>query len=419
MTKSVRPIKLLVDAEIKALIPPLTEEECKGLEENIQREGCIDSVKIWKGKNIILDGHHRYAICTKYNIDFKTQEIDIRDITNAKIWVIRNQLQRRNVSRYEIIELSLKLGELIAEKAKRQQGRRTDLFPTSGKSFDPIDTEEKVAKLAGVSHNTVYEVKTILRSGDEEQKEKVRAGKRTIHEVFKEIKKREREETAKRELKDAAKGYRGTNDIQVWCGDFRELSLKIADESVNLILTDPPYGKQYLHLWDELGKVAQRVLKPGGFLVTYSGQAFLPEVLDSLRKHLKYFWTIALKHTGSTTIIDASNARNQWKPIIIFYKEPLKLPKVFMDMIEGEQGEKELHEWSQSVSESTKLLENFSKPNDLVVDPLCGSGTVLLAALQEKRKAIGIELNKEYVEIIKGRLKTETASDSTHLASDQ
>ena len=113
-------------------------------------------------------------------------------------------------------------------------------------------------------------------------------------------------------------------------------------------------------------------------------------------------WTIALKHTGSTGIVDASNARNQWKPILVFYKEPLKLPRVFPDLLEGE---KQLHEWSQSVSESKKLLEKFSKTKDLVLDPLCGSGTVLVAALQEKRKAIGIELDKENVEIIKGRLK--------------
>jgi len=50
-------------------------------------------------------------------------------------------------------------------------------------------------------------------------------------------------------------------DIEIRHGDFREVLADIPDQSVKLILTDPPYGKNYLSLWDNLGKFAARVLQ--------------------------------------------------------------------------------------------------------------------------------------------------------------
>ena len=52
-------------------------------------------------------------------------------------------------------------------------------------------------------------------------------------------------------------------------GDFRDVSKDIPDNSVDLIFTDPPYSKEYLPLYEELAKLAIRILKPGGSLVFY------------------------------------------------------------------------------------------------------------------------------------------------------
>ncbi len=50
--------------------------------------------------------------------------------------------------------------------------------------------------------------------------------------------------------------------------DFRNVNIK--DNSIDLILTDPPYPKEYLPLWKDLSFFASRVLKPSKFLLTYS-----------------------------------------------------------------------------------------------------------------------------------------------------
>lgn len=77
---------------------------------------------------------------------------------------------------------------------------------------------------------------------------------------------------------------------QIKTGDFRQGCKRLADDSVDLIVTDPPYPKQYLPLWADLARVAARVLKPGGFLVAYSGQIHLATMMMMLSEHLTYYW---------------------------------------------------------------------------------------------------------------------------------
>lgn len=87
---------LIIDPEFQSLLPPLSDKEFKQLEENIKADGCRDSLKIWNG--IIIDGHQRYKICRENNIPFKTEEIDFTDRDDAIVWIIQNQLGRKNLS---------------------------------------------------------------------------------------------------------------------------------------------------------------------------------------------------------------------------------------------------------------------------------------------------------------------------------
>jgi len=174
------------------------------------------------------------------------------------------------------------------------------------------------------------------------------------------------------------------------------VSQNINDNSIDLIVTDPPYGEKYLDLWSDLGVFADRVLRPGKWLISYSGQKHLDEFLHRLGKHLNYFWTMAVELTGTTQILN--NVNIQWKPLLVFYKEPLTLPhEVFGDLIRGQQGNKNQHEWAQSVPEAETIINIFSQPGDLVLDPMCGSGTTLIAGLNRKRKVLGCEIDHDHV----------------------
>jgi tRNA G10 N-methylase Trm11 len=79
-----------------------------------------------------------------------------------------------------------------------------------------------------------------------------------------------------------------------------------------LIFTDPPYGNEYIPLYHELAKLALRVLKPGGSLVFYVGHIIIDQVVgifnkfsltDNNSRKLKYWWTLAVKHSGHHTKI--------------------------------------------------------------------------------------------------------------------
>lgn len=90
---------LIIDYEFSTILPPLTDAEFSGLEKLIVTEGCRNAIVIWN--NIILDGHQRYRICKKHNIPFKTHTLQFEDRDDAFIWIINNQLGRKNLGDFE------------------------------------------------------------------------------------------------------------------------------------------------------------------------------------------------------------------------------------------------------------------------------------------------------------------------------
>ena len=169
-----------IDKQIQTLIPPLSTEEYAQFEQNLQQEGCRDALVTWRGT--LLDGHNRLEICKKHGIPYETTEIDLPDRATAIVWVILNQLGRRNLTPYARAELALQLEPSIAAKAKENQGRRTDLRKDSAKG--PIDTKKEVAKAAGVSRDTIRKAKALKERASEEVKQQLRAGKISINAAY-------------------------------------------------------------------------------------------------------------------------------------------------------------------------------------------------------------------------------------------
>lgn len=87
---------LEIEPEFQSLIPPLRDEEYQQLADSLIDEGCRDTLVVWG--DVIVDGHNRYAICRDLDIDFKTINKDFRSDDDAKLWIIKNQLGRRNLT---------------------------------------------------------------------------------------------------------------------------------------------------------------------------------------------------------------------------------------------------------------------------------------------------------------------------------
>ena len=189
----------------------------------------------------------------------------------------------------------------------------------------------------------------------------------------------------------------GEARIDLRHGDFKEVLSDIEDGSVSLLLTDPPYGKKFLDLWKDLGKFAARVLSPTGILVAYSGQMYLQECLSALSENLLYWWTGAILHKSPGLSPLGQPVRkviNGWKPLLMYIRKDGKgVQEVFRDLVRGEGQEKDAHNWQQPVSEAAWIIEQFTQPGELVVDPMAGSGTVGVACENTARSFIGAELN--------------------------
>jgi len=229
----------------------------------------------------------------------------------------------------------------------------------------------------------------------EETFEQVKSGKKTIKKATQEIRRAKRINEAK-VLADNTK----LTDVSLLNIDFRNIELE--DSSIDLILTDPPYPKEYLPLWQDLFNMASKKLKDGGFLVAYSGQMYLDKIMK-MDSALDYYWTFCLKHKGASQIVNGRNVMCGWKPILIFQKGIKKLPYPPIDVVVSESREKDGHEWQQSESGAAQLIEIFSKPSDVVLDPFMGAGTFPYIAHKMKRKAIGAEIDNASYLISKAR----------------
>lgn len=172
-------MNITIDKEFKTLIPPLSAEEFDQLEANCLENGIQDSLKTWNG--VLVDGHNRYEIAEKHGLEFKTEGMEFSGRTDAKLWIIKNQLGRRNLSAYDRSVLALKLKPVIAEKAKERQ--------TLGlKSDEGTRTDVALGKTAGVGKDTIRKVEAIENSGNEEIKQKVRNKEISIDKAYRDVK---------------------------------------------------------------------------------------------------------------------------------------------------------------------------------------------------------------------------------------
>ena len=261
-------------------------------------------------------------------------------------------------------------------------------------STDAIQPLVKV-KDDEVQKRAIAVLKTMIDSGKRPTRRDV---ERTVNTV---IMAPRREELIQRGKEAAA----DPDGIKLYHGDFLTDYTRIPAGSIDCIITDPPYVKEWLHNFDAFGKAAAHVLKPGGFLVSYVGHIHLDKIMAQMTPHLEYYWILCLKHSGQRAAVYGRMVQCTMKPILVFQKLPETKPKrYFNDFIQGQGREKDAHEWQQGEEELRQIFEPFTDPGDVVLDPFMGSGTVISMAKKMNRHAIGFDIDGQNVEIVRGRV---------------
>ena len=186
-------------------------------------------------------------------------------------------------------------------------------------------------------------------------------------------------------------------------GDFMDEMEQLDSESIAAIITDPPYEEKYIPLYEDLAKRAARVLRPGGSLVVMSGQYYLPQVLERMVLYMDYQWTLAYLTPGGTPTIWQRKVNTFWKPVLWFVKGRYD-GNWIGDVCTSPVSDKRFHEWGQSEEGMAELVERFTLPGDLILDPFCGGGTTGVVALQLGRRFIGIDEKETAIEMTAARL---------------
>lgn len=152
--------------ELEELIPPLQEDEFAQLEENIIREGCREALLIWETtqKNIdpdsddnrpvyiLIDGHNRYRICTKHDINFKIHLVNFESLPDVREYMIDNQLGRRNLNPEQISYLRGK--KYNSQKLARGKYNRED-HKGQNVPFATGSTSARIAEEFKVNEKTI------------------------------------------------------------------------------------------------------------------------------------------------------------------------------------------------------------------------------------------------------------------------
>ena len=175
-------MKITVDPEFKSNIPPLSDEEFAQLEKNILADGCRDPLVLWG--QLIVDGHNRYAICTKHGLPFNTVQKEFADRDDAIEWMINNQLGRRNLTDYQRGVLALRMKPIIEARAKDNQ-KLSDGPGIKGRPISDdlnlIRTDAAVASLANLGKDTIRKIEQLEREALPEVKEWAATGEVSIN----------------------------------------------------------------------------------------------------------------------------------------------------------------------------------------------------------------------------------------------
>lgn len=369
------------------LFPLMDGDEFDSLVDSIKAQGLREAAWL-TADGALLDGRNRVRACQAAGVKPSFRQYDGDDPVQF-VWDMN--VNRRHLTATQTAVAGLKREELKS-KAKSLVARpgRPSKHETSAPVQQFPKTDAVIAKSLGVSSRTVAQVARVIEEAPDLVPE-MESGKLSAKAAEREVKTRlarKREAFRRQEAEQVA--LSGTT-FEIRRGDFETVLADLADNSVDLVVTDPPYGDQHTHLYGELAKWASAKLKPGGSLVAYVGQGNLPDVTAQMGPHLRYWWTLALMHKHGGQQLPGKWVMVEWKPLVWYVKGTRSGRLYVADRMSGSKPRKDLHEWAQGIDEVGYLIEQLSDPGALVVDPFAGSGSFGYAAQALGRHFIGAE----------------------------
>jgi ParB-like chromosome segregation protein Spo0J len=413
------------------LLPALSTDDYDALKASIARDGLKQPIVLDEETGDVVDGEHRQRACRELQIEpqyvkvrFASEheknryalvvnlarrhltreqkkelianlrksgwtQAEVADVLGVTQKTISNQEQNGSNSKITITSIHAPDGQENTEDADNGNGD-AQVFDTCAEKFSAPDLRYKLTPK--MRENIV------ARLDKGETQEQVAAdygvSRRRVGQIA--------QKKQKQQSRVESNCIETNSDGKILLGDMRQLGQDVQDDSVDLIFTDPPYGKKHIDDYEELAKLASRVLKPGASLICYTGHSVLPEVLEVMKKHLTYFWIIGVKHSGPNQRFPGKWVFIEWKPLLWFTKGRRRDETFVADWVMSKP-DKNYHQWGQGAEEALYYIEHLTQPGELVLDPFCGGGTTCVAATHLNRRYLAFEIAPETMEMANAR----------------
>ena len=178
--------------EMAQLLPPLTGEQLSALEADLLANGCYSPV-IVNEDMVVIDGHHRYELCEKHGIPYKMAVFSFTDMLEAKQWALDTQKGRRNLDKWELGKIALKLRKDVEARAREnmslggQAYRPSDADEeglTTLSNLSSVNTRKELADAVGIGEVTMGKVMQIDEHAPAAVKEALDSGELSINQGY-------------------------------------------------------------------------------------------------------------------------------------------------------------------------------------------------------------------------------------------
>ena len=349
-----------------------------------------------------------------------------------------------------LMEAEVRIGEILLAmpKASGKQENRGNRFTSreilTGEESStnneipkpepkPIETKQEAAQKLGFNKQQVERFQTLAKHKDivEQVKQEARANDDLVTRtaVLQAVKarqveeKKENYETKKKEFEKPIIPERSNQ--RVIQGDSRLVLGTLESNSIDLLLTDPPYGMDFKSGWNDKDKIANdkiddtvtllddvlfecaRVLKDDAHFYIFGNIKYITEVKPIIEKHLKLkqvlIWDREVIGMG-----DLKAYGNSFDIVYFGFNKTYKelngtRDRDILRFNRIDPG-KNIHPTEKPTSILEYMIKKSTKEDDMILDPFAGGGSTLLASKNLNRNCIGIEVEQKYVDLIKDRL---------------
>nr|WP_325216861.1 hypothetical protein [uncultured Oscillibacter sp.] len=258
--------------EMAELLPPLTGEQLAALEADILKNGCYSPV-IVNEDMVVIDGHNRQRLCEQHGLPYQMAVFSFEDMLEAKQWALDTQKGRRNLDKWELGKIALRLKPDIEARARenmsagggdqKSEGAKSGCA-NSQNPISPVNTTKELADAVGIGHQTMSRVMQIDEHAPAAVKEALDSGDLSINQGYnitrqvRELPEEQREEAAALavELEKAKKEIRQCDAEADRRGRIADLFCKAFEKAVLLTPTE-----ENVRIWTECTRMTREEIE--------------------------------------------------------------------------------------------------------------------------------------------------------------